>query len=113
MEVSPGMLTLMQPLCIFSNSQGEWPCAVAQVIIARAALTGSEVNRVSPYLVCLTIGAMVPPLYPVAKDLPLVNTGFPSPKKKPPVSEPDLFADFMLCEGAGLVKIIFGERQKW
>jgi hypothetical protein len=56
---------------------------------------------------------MVPPLYPVAKDLPLVNTGFSSPKKKPPVSEPDLFADFMLCEGGGLVKIIFGERQKW
>ncbi len=66
MEVSPGMLTLMQPLLMFSISQSKWPCAVAQVIIARAALTGLEINRVSPYLVCLTIGAMVPPLYPVA-----------------------------------------------
>jgi hypothetical protein len=69
MEVSPGILTLMQPLFMSSNSQSRWPCAIAQVIIAVAALTGLDIKMVSPYLVCFTIGAIGFPPFVLAENL--------------------------------------------
>jgi hypothetical protein len=106
MEVSPGMLTLTQPLLMFFISQSPWPCAVAQVIIALAALTGLEVKMVSPYLVCQIIGAIgFPPSNRLRKIYLQTEAGFSSPKKKPIISEPDLIANFMVFEEQALVKI--------
>jgi hypothetical protein len=92
MEVNPGIVTLMQPLFMSSNSQGAWPCAIAQVIIALAALTGLDMKMVSPYLVCQTIGAIGSPPCTYEKTYHQIDEGFSSPKKKPTRSQSDLSA---------------------
>jgi hypothetical protein len=93
MEVSPGMVTLMQPLFMSSISQSPWPCAIAQVIIALAALTGLDMKMVSPYLVCQTIGAIGFPPFDRIKTCHQIDEGFSSPKKKPTRCHSDLFAN--------------------